>query len=82
MTRAGRLRGAAPNRISAIVDVLVTDARAELDPRFVLKPMPAESVNGIAEPVATHAVLALSPSPEGLPAAHPTPGRTSGGGGT
>jgi adenylate cyclase len=39
------------------VDVLVTDAlRAELDTRFALRPMPAESVKGIAEPVVTWAV--------------------------
>jgi class 3 adenylate cyclase len=39
------------------VDILVTDAlRTELDARFVLAPMPAESVKGIAEPVVTYAV--------------------------
>jgi adenylate cyclase len=39
------------------VDILVTEAlRAELDTRFVLAPMPAESVKGIAEPVVTYAV--------------------------
>jgi adenylate cyclase len=39
------------------VDVLVTDAlRAELDTRFALRPMPAESVKGIAEPVVTWSV--------------------------
>lgn len=39
------------------VDILVTEAlRAELDTRFVLTPMPAESVKGIAEPVVTYAV--------------------------
>jgi class 3 adenylate cyclase len=39
------------------VDILVTEAlRAELDPRFVLAPMPPEIVKGIAEPVVTYAV--------------------------
>jgi adenylate cyclase len=39
------------------VDILVTEAlRAELDMRFVLAPMPAEPVKGIAEPVITYAV--------------------------
>jgi adenylate cyclase len=39
------------------VDILVTEElRAELDTRFVLAPMPAESVKGIAEPVVTYAV--------------------------
>ena len=39
------------------VDILVTEAvRAELDARFVLEPMPAAPVKGIAEPVITHAV--------------------------
>jgi adenylate cyclase len=38
-------------------DILVTEAlRAELDSRFVLTPMPAERVKGIAEPVVTYAV--------------------------
>jgi class 3 adenylate cyclase len=38
-------------------DILVTEAlRAELDTRFVLAPMPAELVKGIAEPVVTYAV--------------------------
>jgi len=39
------------------VDVLVTDAvRSALDGRFVLRPMPAVAVKGIAEPVPTFAV--------------------------
>lgn len=39
------------------VDILVTEAiREHLDPRFVLAPMPAEAVKGIAEPVVTYAV--------------------------
>ena len=39
------------------VDILVTEAlRADLDPRFVLTPMPPEPVKGIAEPVVTYAV--------------------------
>ena len=39
------------------VDVLVTEAvREQLDPRFVLVPMPAETVKGIDEPVVTFAV--------------------------
>jgi class 3 adenylate cyclase len=39
------------------VDILVTEAlRAELDKRFVLTPMPAALVKGIAEPVVTYAV--------------------------
>ncbi len=38
-------------------DILITEAvRAELDTRFVLAPMPAEMVKGIAEPVVTYAV--------------------------
>ncbi len=38
-------------------DILVTEAlRAELDARFVLTPMPAEFVKGIAEPLVTYAV--------------------------
>lgn len=38
-------------------DILVTEAlRPELDARFVLTPMPAEFVKGIAEPVLTYAV--------------------------
>jgi class 3 adenylate cyclase len=46
------------------VDILVTEAlRAELDTRFVLVPMPAESVKGIAEPVVTYAVLENSGAP-------------------
>jgi adenylate cyclase len=48
------------------VDILVTEAlRGELDPRIVLRPMPAELVKGIAEPVVTYAVLegAASPRP-------------------
>ena len=42
--------------------------RAELDTRFVLVPMPAEPVKGIAEPVVTYAVRegpsAAAPSAE------------------
>jgi class 3 adenylate cyclase len=39
------------------VDILITEAlRAELDPRFVLTPMPAELVKGFAEPVVTYSV--------------------------
>lgn len=39
------------------VDILVTEAlRPDLDARFVLAPMPAETVKGIAEPVVTYAV--------------------------
>jgi class 3 adenylate cyclase len=39
------------------VDILVTEAlRAKLDAGFVLAPMPAETVKGIAEPVVTYAV--------------------------
>ncbi|HKZ03909.1 MAG TPA: adenylate/guanylate cyclase domain-containing protein [Methylomirabilota bacterium] len=39
------------------VDILVTEAiRERLDSRFVLAPMPAEAVKGIAEPVVTYAV--------------------------
>jgi class 3 adenylate cyclase len=50
-------------------DILVTEAlRAELDTRFVLMPMPAEFVKGIAEPVVTYAVRegpsAATPSAE------------------
>src|SRR5262245_48520842 len=50
-------------------DILVTEVlRAELDARFVLMPMPAEFVKGIAEPVVTYAVRegpsAAAPSTE------------------
>jgi len=39
------------------VDILVTEALCpELDSRFVLTPMPAETVKGIAKPVVTYAV--------------------------
>ena len=39
------------------VDILVTEAlRADLDPHFILTPMPPEVVKGIAEPVVTYAV--------------------------
>jgi hypothetical protein len=42
---------------SSDASFLVTEAlRAELDERFVLLPMPAEFVKGIAEPVVTYAV--------------------------
>ena len=38
-------------------EILITEAlRGELDSRFVLVPMPAEFVKGIAEPVITYAV--------------------------
>ena len=38
--------------------ILVTDAvRARLDPRFRLQPMPRDPVRGVAEPVATWAVV-------------------------
>jgi class 3 adenylate cyclase len=46
------------------VDILVTEAvRAELDTRFVLAPMPAELVKGLAEPVVTYAVRECSAAP-------------------
>jgi adenylate cyclase len=39
------------------VDILITEAlREQLDPRFVLEPMPPEPVKGIEEPVVTYAV--------------------------
>ena len=39
------------------VDILVSEAlRTELDPDFILAPMPAEPVKGFAEPVITYAV--------------------------
>jgi len=42
------------------VDLLITDAvRAELDPRFELRAMPAMPVKGITEPVVTYAVTGL-----------------------
>jgi adenylate cyclase len=45
------------------VDILVTEAlRAELDTRFPLAAMPAESVKGIAEPVVTYAVREAQPA--------------------
>jgi class 3 adenylate cyclase len=47
------------------VDILVTEAlRAELDSGFVLVPMPAELVKGVAEPVVTYAVRERSPDRE------------------
>jgi adenylate cyclase len=46
-------------------EILVTEAlRAELDSRFVLAPMPAEFVKGIAEPVITYAVREGPTAPE------------------
>ena len=46
------------------VDILVTEAlRAELDTRFMLTPMPAEPVKGIAEPVVTYAVGEMQGAP-------------------
>ena len=52
-------RGQALTRVHK-VDILVTEAlRAELDTRFVLTPMPAEPVKGIADPVVTYAVQAM-----------------------
>ena len=46
------------------VDILVTEAvRTELDTRFVLAPMPAELVKGIAEPVVTYAVRECATAP-------------------
>lgn len=48
------------------VDILVTEAlREQLDPHFVLRPMPAEEVKGIAEPVVTYAVEGLTSSHTG-----------------
>lgn len=50
------------------VDILVTEAlRVDLDTRFVLDPMPPESVKGIAEPVVTYAVRAMSGTSESKP---------------
>jgi class 3 adenylate cyclase len=44
------------------VDILVTEAlRADLDSRFVLDAMPAETVKGIAEPLVTYAVREVKP---------------------
>lgn len=49
------------------VDILVTEAlRAELDAGFVLAPMPAEPVKGLAEPVITYAVRGTSGDPMAL----------------
>jgi class 3 adenylate cyclase len=46
------------------VDILVTEAvRAELDTRFVLAPMPAKAVKGIAEPVITYALCEMATAP-------------------
>jgi class 3 adenylate cyclase len=43
----------------------VTEALcAQLDPRFVLAPMPPETVKGIAEPVVTYAVREMRASPQ------------------
>jgi len=43
------------------VDILITEAvREELDPSIVLEPMPALPVKGVAEPVVTYAVRAMS----------------------
>jgi len=42
------------------VDILLTDAvRRELDPRFELRALPPQAIKGIAEPVATYAVIGL-----------------------
>jgi len=42
------------------VDILVTDAvREGLDPRFELRALPPQAIKGIAEPVATYAVIGL-----------------------
>jgi adenylate cyclase len=50
------------------VDILVTEALcAQLDPRFVLAPMPPETVKGIAEPVVTYAVREMRASPQRSP---------------
>jgi len=46
------------------VDILVTAAvRDEIDTRFVIDPMPAETVKGIAEPIGTWAVRARAAVP-------------------
>jgi adenylate cyclase len=43
------------------VDVLITPAvKQALDPRFALRPLPARELKGIAEPVATFALLEQS----------------------
>lgn len=42
------------------LDILVTDAvREGLDPRFELRALPPQAIKGIAEPVATYAVIGL-----------------------
>jgi len=42
------------------VDILLTDAvREGLDPRFELRALPPQAIKGIAEPVATYAVIGL-----------------------
>jgi class 3 adenylate cyclase len=47
------------------VDILVSEAlRAELDPDFILAPMPAEPVKGFADPVVSYAVRGLSANRE------------------
>jgi class 3 adenylate cyclase len=47
------------------VDILVCEAlRAELDPDFILAPMPAEPVKGFTDPVVTYAVRGLSANRE------------------
>jgi class 3 adenylate cyclase len=49
-------------------DIIVTEAvRETLDPRFVLRELPATEVKGIAKPIAIHAVERFEPqvSPRG-----------------
>jgi class 3 adenylate cyclase len=57
------------------VDILVTEAlRTELDAGFVLAPMPAELVKGLAEPVVTYAVRGTSADPKALADVGEAPG--------
>ena len=59
------------------VDILVSEAlRTELDPGFILMPMPAAAVKGFAEPMVTYAVEGRSAHAE-LAANPRTPARSS-----
>ena len=59
------------------VDILVSEAlRTELDPGFILLPMPAAAVKGFAEPMVTYAVEGRSAHAE-LAANPRTPARSS-----
>jgi hypothetical protein len=59
------------------VDILVSEAlRTELDPGFILMPMPAAAVKGFDEPMVTYAVEGRSAHAE-IAADPRTPARSS-----